>query len=40
MKNERLSIDDGESVNVGGRYRIGCMGEKIRNGIWADGDRR
>ena len=33
MRNGRIRIDDGEGVNVGGRYRIGCMGEIIRNGI-------
>ena len=26
MKNETLSIDDGEGVNVGWRYRVGGYG--------------
>ena len=30
MKNGRLIIDNGESVNVGGRYRIGGYGGDIK----------
>ena len=41
MKNERISIDNGEGVNVGGRYRIGGYGgDNKKWDMRGGGDRR